>query len=64
MLSGPVVTTVRGVSMQVHTEPTKLLACKIKELRTTGAVGFGVTKDDLPVIVTARLLNASADTYV
>jgi hypothetical protein len=64
VLGGAVVTIVRGVSMQLQTDPTKLLACKSKELRTTEAVGFGVAENDLLVVVTALLLGASADMYV
>jgi hypothetical protein len=64
MLAGAVVRTVRGVSIQVQTEPTKLFACKSKELRTTEAVGFGVVENGLLVVVAAllSLLGARADT--
>jgi hypothetical protein len=63
VLAGTVVRTVRGVSMQVQTEPTKLLACKSKELRTTEAVGFAMLEEGL-LVVGARfsLLGARADT--
>jgi CHASE1-domain containing sensor protein len=54
-----VASTVRGVSMQVQTDPTKLFACNSKELRTTEAVGFGVAEAGLLVVVTARLLGAA-----
>lgn len=66
VLAGAVVRTVRGVSMQVQTEPTKLFACKSRELRTTEAVGFDVVEDDLLVVVAAllSLLGARANTYV
>ena len=49
--------------MQVQTEPTKVLACNSKELRTAEAVGFGAVEDDLLVVVTALLLGARAPTY-
>jgi hypothetical protein len=50
--------------MQVQTDPTKLFACKTKELNTIEAVGFGVAEGGLLVVVTARLLGAAnAVTY-
>lgn len=64
VLGRAVATTVRCVSMQVQTEPTKVLACNSKELRTAEAVGFGAVEDDLLVIVTALLLGVRAPTYV
>jgi len=50
--------------MQVQTDPTKLLACKSKELSTTEAVGLGVSEGGLLVVVTARFFRAAnAVTY-
>jgi hypothetical protein len=50
--------------MQVQTDPTKLFACKSKELSTTEAVGLGVAEGGLLVVVTARLFRAAnAVTY-
>ena len=50
--------------MQVQTDPTKVFACKIKELSTTEAVGLGVAEGGLLVVVTARLFRAAnAVTY-
>ena len=64
VLGRAVARTIRGVSMQVQTDPTKVFACKIKELSTTEAVGFGVAEGSLLVVVTARLLGAAkAVTY-
>ena len=64
VLGRAVVRTVRCVSMQVQTDPTKLFACKSKELSTTEAVGLGVAEGGLLVVVTARLFRAAnAVTY-
>lgn len=64
VLGRAVVSTVCGVSMQVQTDPTKLLACKSKELSTTEAVGLGVAEGGLLVVVTARFFRAAnAVTY-
>jgi hypothetical protein len=64
VLGEAVVRTVCGVSMQVQTEPTKLLACKSRELRTAEAVGCAVVEVGLLVVVAARfnLLATRADT--